>query len=63
MGQIIGSSTTRGEEPNSNPVTPNDLRATFFKFLGVPLDLKYIDPTGRPQSIVGNGQPVKSLWG
>jgi hypothetical protein len=30
MGQIIGSSTTRGEEPKSHPVSPNDLRATFF---------------------------------
>lgn len=63
MGQIIGSSTTRGDEPNSQPVSPNDLRATFFKFLGVPLDLKYTNPSGRPQPIIDNGQPIESLWG
>jgi uncharacterized protein (DUF1501 family) len=64
MGQIIGSSTTRGEEPNSCPVSPNDLRATFFKFLGVPLDLKYVNPSGRPQPIVEDGgKPIEALWG
>lgn len=63
MGQVIGSSTTRGEEPNSNPVSPNDLRATFFKFLGVPQDLKYTHPSGRPQPMINNGKPVEALWG
>ena len=62
MGQVIGSSTTRGEEPNSYPVSPNDLRATFFKFLGIPLDLKYIHPSGRPQPMINNGQPIAALW-
>jgi hypothetical protein len=62
MGQIIGSSTTRGEEPNSQPVSPNDLRATFFKFLGVPLDLKYTNPAGRPQPMINNGRPIEALW-
>lgn len=63
MGQIIGSSTTNGAEPNSCPVSPNDLRATFFKFLGVPRDLHYTNPSGRPQSMVGDGRPVSALWG
>lgn len=63
MGQVIGSSTTRGEEPNSHPVSPNDLRATFFKFLGIPQDLKYTHPSGRPQSMIDNGQPIDALWG
>ncbi len=62
MGQIIGSSTSRGEEPKTSPVSPNDLRATFFKFLGVPLDLQYTNPSGRPQSMIDNGQPIEALW-
>jgi hypothetical protein len=62
MGQIIGSSTTNGAEPNSQPVSPNDLRATFFKFLGVPLDLKYTNPSGRPQPMIDNGEPIAALW-
>lgn len=61
-GQIIGSSTTNGAEPNSQPVSPNDLRATFFKFLGVPLDLKYTNPSGRPQPMIDNGEPIAALW-
>lgn len=61
MGQIIGSSTANGAEPKSNPVSPNDLRATFFKFLGVPLDLQYTHPSGRPQSMIENGKPIEAL--
>ncbi len=62
MGQIIGSSTTRGEEPKTHPVTPNDLRATFFKFLGVPTNLHFTNPSGRPQSIADGGKPIEALW-
>ena len=62
MGQIIGSSTTKGDAPKSSPVSPNDLRATFFKFLGVPLELQYTNPAGRPQSMIDNGRPIDALW-
>lgn len=62
MGQIIGSSTSRGEEPKTNPVSPNDLRATFFKFLGVPLDLQYVNHSGRPQAMIDGGKPIDALW-
>ncbi len=63
MGQIIGSSTANGAEPKSNPVSPNDLRATFFKFLGVPQDLQYANPTGRPQAMIeAGGKPIEALW-
>ena len=63
MGQIIGSSTSNGAEPKSNPVSPNDLRATFFKFLGVPLDLQYTHPSGRPRPMLEDGcKPIEALW-
>jgi len=62
MGQIIGSSTTRGEEPKTQPVSPNDLRATFFKFLGVPLDLQYVNHSGRPRAMIDGGKPIEALW-
>ena len=63
MGQIIGSSTKHGEEPKTCPVSPNDLRATFFKFLGVPQDLQYTNPAGRPQAMIdAGGKPIETLW-
>jgi hypothetical protein len=62
MGQVIGSSTARGEEPKTCPVSPNDLRATFFKFLGVPLDLQYTNLAGRPQAMIDGGKPIEALW-
>lgn len=37
MGKLIGESTAKGDVPLSNPVSPNDLLATFFQFLGRPI--------------------------
>ena len=62
MGQIIGSWTKHGEETKTCPVSPNDLRATFFKFLGVPLDLQYTNLAGRPQAMIEGGKPIEALW-
>ena len=62
MGKIIGSSSQRGDEPKSNPVSPNDLLATCFQFLGMPLDLQYMNPSGRPTLMLDNGKPISELF-
>ena len=62
MGQIYGESTTKGDVPKSNPVSPNDLLATLFQFLGMPLDLQYINRAGRPTPMLENGQPIAGLF-
>lgn len=62
MGQIYGESTTKGDVPKSNPVSPNDLFATLFQFLGMPLDLQYINQAGRPTPMLENGQPIAGLF-
>lgn len=62
MGQIYGESTTKGDVPKSNPVSPNDLLATLFQFLGMPLDLQYINQAGRPTPMLENGQPIAGLF-
>lgn len=62
MGQIIGESSVQGDEPKSAAISPNDLLATFFKFLKVPLDLQYINPSGRPTPMLPAGQPIAALW-
>jgi hypothetical protein len=61
MGQVIGETTPTGEEPQERPVTPNDLLATFYRHLGVPLDLQFPDRTGRPIPILPSGQPIAGL--
>ena len=62
MGKLIGESTTKGDVPLSNPVSPNDLLATLFQFLGMPLDLQYTNQAGRPTNMLDNGRPIAELF-
>lgn len=61
MGQVIGESTEKAEVPKSKPIGPQDLVATVFHVLGLPQDLHYKDPTGRPTPMVNGGQPIAEL--
>lgn len=61
-GQVIGESEKDGGAIKANPVTPSDLAATIYRHMGVPLDTTYLDPTGRPRSIVDTGKPIEALF-
>ncbi len=61
MGQVVGESTAKAETPKTTPITPQDLMATVFHVLGVPQDLQYTDPTGRPTKMVDGGKPIAEL--
>ena len=40
---------------------PQDLMATVFHVLGIPQDLHYNDPTGRPMPMINGGKPIAEL--
>ena len=61
MGQVVGDSNARAEVPRTTPITPQDLMATVFHVLGIPQNLHYNDPTGRPTPMVNNGRPIREL--
>ncbi|MBX7106716.1 MAG: DUF1501 domain-containing protein [Gemmataceae bacterium] len=62
-GQLIGSTEPDGGRIASRPVTPGDLAATIYRYMGVPLDSQYEDDRGRPHPIVqDNGQPIQELF-
>jgi len=62
MGQVIGSTTSRGEAPRDRPLTPNDLWATMFRHLGIdPTHTAFLDHSGRPMSILPYGAPIAEL--
>ncbi|HZZ78141.1 MAG TPA: DUF1501 domain-containing protein [Gemmataceae bacterium] len=63
MGQVVGESNARAEVPKTTPITPQDLMATVFHVLGVPQNLHYNDPTGRPTPMVNGGRPIRELVG
>ena len=62
MGQVIGTSDSKGAYPTSRPITPQDLMATCFHVLGIDPKLQYINPTGQPVSMIyGDGKPIEEL--
>src|SRR5262245_21506414 len=61
MGHVVGESTERAEAPKTRPVSPQDLMATVFHVLGVPAELQYTDPAGRPVAMLDGGKPIAEL--
>ena len=61
MGQVVGESTEKAEVPKTAPIGPQDLMATVFHVLGLPQDLQYRDPSGRPSPMITGGRPIAEL--
>jgi len=60
-GQVVGSTTAKGERPKDRPLTPNDLWATVLAHLGINPDQAYEDHAGRPMPILPYGEPIREL--
>jgi hypothetical protein len=60
-GQVIGSTTAKGETPKDRPLSPNDLWATVFRHLGIDTDATFPDHSGRPMSILPYGEAIAEL--
>jgi hypothetical protein len=61
MGKVVGESTAKAETPKSTPIGPQDLMATVFHVLGIPQDLQYRDPSGRPTPMIVGGKRIADL--
>jgi hypothetical protein len=61
MGQVVGQSSEKAEVPKSRPITPQDLAATVFHVLGLPIDQHFTDPSGRPVAMIDGGKPIAEL--
>ena len=61
-GQVIGATERDGGAIKERPVTPGDLAATIYRFMGVPLDAVYHDHTGRPRAVLDHGGPIGELF-
>jgi hypothetical protein len=62
-GQVVGSTNALGEVVVDSPVTPQDLAATIYHALGIPLHTWYRAQDGRPIELVPEGKPVRQLVG
>jgi hypothetical protein len=60
-GQVIGATDRRGGSIQERPLGPGDLAATVFKHLGIDPAAQWMNPSGRPISLVESGQPIAEL--
>ena len=62
VGQVIGASDRSAAEPTERPVHFQDVFATLYHNLGIdPKSAQLIDPSGRPQYLVGEGEVIREL--
>lgn len=61
MGQVIGSTNSKGEHPKDCPLTPNDLWATVYQHMGIDPERTFPDYQGRPMPILPFGKPIRGL--
>lgn len=62
-GEVVGATNPLGEVVVDSPVTPQDLAATIYHTLGIPLHTWYKAQDGRPIELVPEGKPVRQLVG
>lgn len=62
MGQAVGSTNHKGEEPRERPLSPNDLQATLYRYLGIPAQTHFTDHAGRPIPLLPGGQAIRELF-
>ncbi|MER3416946.1 MAG: DUF1501 domain-containing protein [Gemmataceae bacterium] len=60
-GCIVGATNALGEYVVDTPVRPQDIAATIYYCLGVPLDRWYRAHDGRPIQLIPEGKPVREL--
>ena len=59
-GQVIGASDRQAADAVT-PVHLHQIHATLYRNLGIDLETQFIDPSGRPQYLLDNRNPIKEL--
>jgi len=60
-GLIYGSSDPTAAEPDTDPVSPENLATTVYHLLGIVADKELMAPGDRPIEIVDGGEVIKEL--
>src|SRR5262249_251258 len=63
LGQVVGATNALGEVVVDSPVSPQDLAATIYHTLGIPLHTWYRAQDGRPIELCPEGRPIRQLVG
>jgi uncharacterized protein (DUF1501 family) len=60
-GQVVGATNPKGEYPSERALSPADVLATVYHFLGIDPRQTFLDPTGRPVPILDAGHAIAEL--
>jgi uncharacterized protein (DUF1501 family) len=61
MGQVVGATNARGEEPSVRAMNSNCLLATIYHRFGIDVSQIYHDRAGRPIPILQEGKLIAEL--
>jgi uncharacterized protein (DUF1501 family) len=61
MGQAIGSSTARGEQPRDGRCTPSQVLATLYRAMGIDPAKTLNDGSGRPRYLLEDRESISAL--
>ena len=61
MGQVIGETDRRGEEPVERIMNSNCLLATLYHRFGIDVKQSFLNNAGRPIPILTEGEPIAEL--
>jgi hypothetical protein len=63
MGQIVGSTDARAENPRTRPCSVGDVLSTMYHVLGIDHKHEFYDAAKRPLPILNEGKPIAELVG
>ncbi len=61
MGQVIGTTNSKAEEPVQRAMDSNCLLATLYARFGIDPKHAFLDQSGRPTTILPQGEPIREL--
>ena len=61
MGQVIGATNRKAEEPLDRIMDSNCLLATIYHRFGIETSQSFTDASGRPLAILPHGTPIPEL--
>jgi uncharacterized protein DUF1501 len=59
--QVLGASDRIGGEPAERPITPRNLAATMYSFLGIDPCSDYASTEGRQLRVLEEGETIREL--
>jgi hypothetical protein len=60
--QVLGATDQRGAEVTAGACKPEDVAATVLQLLGIDPKLEYATASGRPITLVREGNPIRELF-